>query len=273
MNSYEPQMAVTLALAIREAYRKYLNPSHVISLGHYQIKDSIYVYELEKGGDVFFGFTAEGSMSGNPPYNNLVILRGTQTDEEAIEDLWWSFVPCILPSQGGKQYGKVASGLYSFYTGTDYGFVKSLADSFKDAVSNLNASRPDWYIAGHSLGGAMATLGALDAVVSNSYHNSLVRPKLYTYGSLYVGDEQFKTSFANQGISQVYRVANLADWVPSFTGVDGSDTPGYVHVGLDCTYLWQTGGDWGNHSLEYNYLACVQNHSDVIKFGARKYPQ
>jgi hypothetical protein len=259
-------MAYVLALAVKEAYTKYNHPEHVITLGDYQVLDFIYVHELEFE-KVFFGFSATGSMKPGLPTTNIVALRGTQSDDEAIEDLDWDFTPCILPNVGGSQYGQAGAGVYNFYAGTDLGTVHSLSHSFKQAVSNLDGSVADWYIAAHSLGGAAATLGALDAVVSGSYGDPGVRPKLYTYGSLHVGDADFAASFPAQGIDEVYRIANLADWVPGLTGLDGYDTPGYVHVGLECTFLWQKWGDWDNHSLVDTYLATVRDYPEVIKFG------
>ncbi len=52
-----------------------------------------------------------------------------------------------------------------------------------------------------------------------------------------------------------------------------ADAPGYVHVGLLASFLWQTDGDWANHSLADIYLNVVQNHPQVVKLGPRKYPQ
>lgn len=270
-NNYDYNMATVLALAVQEAYTKYNHPEHVIKLGSYKVLDFIYVHELEVE-KVFFGFTATGSMNGRPPFSNIVALRGTQSDDEALEDLQWSFTPCYLPNEGSVAYGNAGYGVYNFYAGTDLGTVHSLSHSFKSAVSKLDGSITDWYIAAHSLGGAAATLGALDAVVSGSYQNPQVKPKLYTYGSLHVGDAEFAAQFAKY-VPEAYRVANLADWVPGLTGLDGNDTPGYVHVGLECTFLWQKWGDWENHSLTDTYLETVQKYFGVIRFGPRKYPQ
>jgi predicted lipase len=270
-NNYDSDMAYVLALAVKEAYTKYNDPSHEIELGEYVVKDFIYVQELEVE-KVFFGFTATGSMTGSPPFSNIVVLRGTQSDDESIEDMEWSFTPCVLPNVGGQGYGQAGYGVYNFYAGTNEGTVHSLSHSFKDAVAKLDGSITDWYVAGHSLGGAAATLGAFDSVVSGSYNNSGVRPKLYTYGSLHVGDADFAKAFADN-VPEAYRVANLADWVPGLTGLDGADTPGYVHVGLECTFLWQKWGDWENHSLVDTYLETVQHYPQVIKFGPRDYPQ
>lgn len=270
--NYDPQMALTLARAVSEAYRKYNDSTYTIHLGQYEIKDSIYVFESSEAGYIFFGFTASGSFSGSPPFNNLVVLRGTQSDEEALGDLNWESTECLLPSRGGQTYGRVSKGIYSFYTGADLGLVTSLEDSIKSAIKGLDDSLPEWYIAGHSLGGAVATFAALDAVVNKSYGDGSVLPKLYTYGSMLVGKEDFRSAFSASGISEAFRVANLADWVPTFTGIE-ADTPGFVHVGLECSYLWQTGGAWANHTLDNTYLAVVRDHPEVINFGPRQYPQ
>ena len=102
------QMALTLARAVSEAYSKYTDPNYTIQLGQYEIKDSIYVFESSEAGYVFFGFTASGSLSGSPPFNNLVVLRGTQSDEEAFGDLNWESTECLLPSKGGQTYANAS---------------------------------------------------------------------------------------------------------------------------------------------------------------------
>jgi hypothetical protein len=112
-------------------------------------------------------------------------------------------------------------------------------------------------------------------VVSGIYVSSLL-PKVYTYGSMKVGDADFGAAVKQQGID-VFRVVNLADWVPAFTGIS-ADTPGYLPVGLECSFLWQTedkpdGGDWANHSMKDVYLKTLTTYSNVIKFGPRSYPQ
>jgi triacylglycerol lipase len=222
------------------------------------------------------GFSASGRSPGYPSYNNIVVLRGTQSSEEALEDIDWSMTPCVLPT-GAKvtqTYGQVPYGVFDFYAGTNDGFVTALAACFKRAVANFKEPRP-LYIGGHSLGGALVTLGALDAVVSGIYISSLL-PKVYTYGSMKVGDADFGAAVKQQGID-VFRVVNLADWVPAFTGIS-ADTPGYLPVGLECSFLWQTedkpdGGDWANHSMKDVYLKTLTTYSNVIKFGPRSYPQ
>ena len=263
---YDPQMSLILALAVDQAYQKYTNPNHQIQLGNYVVKAEIFVYEgippVEK--KTFFGFAASGSFGAGYPVNNIVALRGTQTDEEGFYDLDWYFTPCTL---GGVSCGNVATGLYDFYGGV---WETTLGQSIQKAVKSLVApsNNPPLYFTAHSLGGAMATLGALETAIRGSYP---AKPLLYTFASLHVGDKTFAVTCAKLGLT-AYRAANLADWVPSFTGMT-ADTPGYVHVGVLCSFLWQTDGDWANHSLEKIYLKVVQSYPQVVKVGPRTYPQ
>jgi hypothetical protein len=269
---YNSAMALLMAQAVSTAYYKYQNPDWPLTFGQFKILPNyIQVHELDKY--VFFGFAATGSYTGNPPYYNIIALRGTQSDEEAFYDVEdFKFTDCMLPRGSSNQYGQVSTGLYDFYTGSDLGWVTPLADSFKSAVASLDGSRPTWYLGAHSLGGAMAALGALDAVVCNSFQNENVVPQVYTYGGLNVGDADFANAIAQHGIVDYYRVVNLADFVPSLTGIQ-ADTPGYQQPGQEYSFLWQTGADWGNHSLDNVYIPTLQQYANVIKGGPRKYPQ
>jgi hypothetical protein len=208
----------------------------------------------------------------------LIALRGTVTTEEAGYDLygWGTNTPCLLPSGSSnpQTYGNVKEDLYNFYTATDAGFYISMGASFNAAVQSIAAANPGkpWYIAAHSLGGALATLAALDAVVSNSYGNPSVPPVLVTFGSLHLGDQSFVDAYGYN--VPTFRFANLCDFVPSLVSLEpGTTTDPYEHVGLECTFVWQTWDDWGNHSMQNIYLPVVQNYLDVIKLGPRQYPQ
>jgi triacylglycerol lipase len=299
---YDNQMAIILGEGVLQAYNYYQawanNQSYQIKLGKYAIVDIISVFETFGASDVAktrvpalkthvpaakagadapelfsevpIGFTAFGSYSGNPPYSDLVILRGTQTSEEGFYDMDWSMKPCIL---NGRQYGQAATGVYNFYTKTGP-FTNSLEQNMKIAVDRLakRSYYPRWYFAGHSLGGALITLSALDAVANNWFDaQTLPATTMYTYGSLHVGDQDFATAFTKQ-VPDAYRVANLADWVPSLVGLE-ADVQGYVHVGLPVTFLWQKDGDWANHNMKDTYLRTLTDFSRVLQCGQRLYPQ
>ena len=185
---------------------------------------------------------------------------------------------CLLPTSSSDQlgYGEVKEDLYDFYAfGPRDTFYDSLADSFNQAVAQLAQVNPDkpWAIAGHSLGGALATLGAIDAVVGSTYNGpNNPNPLLVTFGSLHVGLESFKEQFKLQ-VPQTLRFANLCDFVPSLVSLEPFTNPKpYEHVGVECTFIWQKWDDWANHSMDL-YLETIRDHMGVIKVGPRHYPE
>ena len=74
---------------------------------------------------------------------------------------------------------------------------------------------------GHSLGGALATLCALDV----QYNFPDKQVSCYTFGSPKVGNSYFKDSF-NKRVPQTYRFVNSADTVPALP------PGGFEHVGI-----------------------------------------
>lgn len=77
---------------------------------------------------------------------------------------------------------------------------------------------------GHSLGGALATLAAMD-FASNAGRNVMV----YTFGAPQVGDAAFVKTF-NSIIPQCVRVVNPHDTIPSILGALYMHTKGYYPV-------------------------------------------
>lgn len=263
-------MAIILGQGILAAYAAYDNNMDPIPPPNYTLVEQIWAWESASGGYLRFGFAA----TANDGSNNIVVLRGTRTATESSYDLyrWGTNTACVLPSGGQNSYGNVNQSLYDFYTGNNLGTVTSLADSLKAAVQKLENTSIPWYVAAHSLGGAMATLGALDAYVSGVYNGGQTPPILYTFGSLHVGDQSFADAFGGQ-VSEAYRFANLCDFVPSITGLtDDTTVDPYVHVGLPCTFVWQHWRLWANHSMEYVYLAAVEKYWNLIQYGPLNYP-
>ena len=64
-------------------------------------------------------------------------------------------------------------------------------------------------ICGHSLGGALATLLALDVAANTKFKN----PTVYTYASPRTGDHLFVSTY-NQVVPNTFRIANRVDLVP-----------------------------------------------------------
>lgn len=258
-NAYDPVMASLLASAVNQAYLAYQDPGYQPDLPGYTVTNSIYVYQLRK--KTLFGYAATGAPSGGTS-NNIIVLRGTQGVFEALYDLDWKGTDCNLAN---RTFGTVAAGQYSFYTGAALGEI-SLGNSLRHAVIDFADNSLPLYVCGHSLGGGIATLASLDIVANGIYPTA---PTMYTYGGLHVGQQDFLTLFA-ANVENAYRVVNLADFVPTFTGV--SDDTSYVHVGEEWSFLWHNDYLWANHSCADVYLSTLQNTPQVVINVQREYP-
>jgi len=75
-------------------------------------------------------------------------------------------------------------------------------------------------ICGHSLGGALATLQALDVAANSKFKN----PTVYTYASPRTGDAQFASTYDSK-VPSTFRIVNTADLVPKLPL-----PPPYEHV-------------------------------------------
>jgi len=132
------------------------------------------------------------------------------------------------------------------------GFYKAEQSCFGDvlsAVKSLQSDHPSFtvMVTGHSLGGALATLTAMD--LKNSGINNV---KLWNYGSPRVGDTAF-SNYVNSYIGDRHRVTHHKDMVPHlpmherFTHISGEwYQPAddlYVqschgNEDRDCSYQW-----------------------------------
>jgi hypothetical protein len=143
---------------------------------------------------------------------------------------------------------------------------KSLSASLLEGVGQFTDTSLPLYVCGHSLGGGIATLASLDIVANSAYPTA---PTMYTYGGLHVGQQDFVNSFS-AGIPNAYRIVNLADFVPTFTGV--TDATNYIHVGEEWSFLWHNDYLWENHSCADVYMATLQNDSQAVLSAKRDYP-
>jgi hypothetical protein len=206
--------------------------------------------------DVLFGFAASG------PDFDCIVLRGTRTAEEVVIDL--TGVQIDVPVIWNLKLAKVHLGFLIMFA--------FLYDQVAAAARALGQTRP-LIFAGHSLGSALATLGAL-AVNQQVFAGAGARAQvqLYDFASPRVGDPTFQGAY-NAAVPWTFRVVNLADVVPVLppTAISvGGTTFLYTHVGQEWSYLWQTGNVEGNHSLSGNYQPAVLQ--EVETDAARTFP-
>jgi pimeloyl-ACP methyl ester carboxylesterase len=168
----------------------------------------------------------------------VVALRGTQTWAEWITDSYGLPAPFAATLFSASGLGSVHSGFYDLYTVGQDGAVAtppldpsnradgSIASQIAQYVSTLNNSLP-LYVTGHSLGGALATLCALDiaynfpASFSQIFMYSLASPRVAAGLSAdgidipTLGNQVGLLSSYQHYVPNSYRIVNAADIIPA----------------------------------------------------------
>lgn len=110
------------------------------------------------------------------------------------------------------------------------GFVKLYAEIRPKVLKLAEAAGPSRAIVlcGHSLGGALATLAALD-LASKPHGGAAARIHMYSFGAPQVGDAAFVTLF-DARVPHVARVVNPFDPVPRSLSAQLVHTKGYYAV-------------------------------------------
>lgn len=136
-----------------------------------------------------------------------IAIRGTEGTLEWIHDAEFLQVPCPFLAGAGHTEDGFTDMYLSLRTAPDPG-----APAVVKALATLPFSKPVGAvtICGHSLGGALATLLALDVAANTTFTD----PAVYTYASPRTGDSLFASTF-DQVVKNSYRVANRLDVVPA----------------------------------------------------------
>ena len=161
---------------------------------------------------VSFGFVAQDAAG-----NVVISIRGTEGLLEWVQDAKFLSVKCpFLKGAGNTEDGFTA--VYESLRLTPDSGSKRLVE----ALPGLAYPRPvgSMTICGHSLGGALTTLLALDVAANTVFAHPLV----YTYASPRTGDSSFVDTY-NQVVPSTLRFANRLDIVPKVPL-----TPPFEHV-------------------------------------------
>lgn len=183
----------------------------VISVGDakYEVVTSLFANDLctdmnpQRGKTrVSIGLVLQDSSGGEV----VIAIRGTEGIREWIHDSEFLLEKCpFLAGAGHTEDGFTAMYL-SMTTAPDPGSPSLTrwlsAPKFPRPITSLT-------ICGHSLGGALATLLALDVAANTSYKN----PVVYTYASPRTGGPLFASTY-NQVVPNTIRVAGRLDLVP-----------------------------------------------------------
>lgn len=188
LNSAEVQRALFLAAVCSQTYAQFANQDGSFILpANYSLYDTLEAKSLI-GVWERFGFILESA-------NEIVIaFRGTSSATNWIAD--------AIASQKNFKFIKEACLTHRGFTG----IYSSARRQLLSALDRLPADKT-LYLTGHSLGGALATLCAVDIAA-----NTARSPILFTYGSPRAGDPDFAKALAKY-VPNSYRIANLFDVV------------------------------------------------------------
>jgi predicted lipase len=217
----QPTMDVTTAIKVAQLLNTTYDTSpsdltnaagKAVSAGgtNYTVVTTIYANDLatdmnpSRGNDeVSIGLICQVAQAGDV----VIAIRGTEGTLEWIHDAEFCQVPC--PFLVGA--GHTEDGFTAMYESLRTGAAAN-SPTVVSALATLSYPHPvsSVTICGHSLGGALATLLALDVAANTAFKN----PAVYTYGSPRTGDSLFASTF-DQVVNNSYRVANRLDIVPT----------------------------------------------------------
>jgi triacylglycerol lipase len=229
------EIGLLLAECCEQTYEQYSNNGVFRCPDGFQVVQSFQARAITE--TEWFGFILESEEAV------IVAFRGTQSDPDWIAD--------SLITQREYPYtsnsGNVHSGFLSIY--------ETCRDTIMEALVKIPSDKT-LLITGHSLGGALAVLHALDARVNTSFCNYI----MYNFGGPKVGDLTFK-NYYNLQVASSYRFVNLFDVVPllpprkiSLKKIDREWE--YFHVNNALTFAMNMGSIVKNHGMP-TYIAGV----------------
>nr|WP_233096041.1 lipase family protein [Alicyclobacillus sp. SO9] len=178
----------------------------------------------------------------------ILLFRGTETSilhpVDTVEDIHVDLNLVQVPFDSGDSNAKVHRGYKELYQSLFTSHWLQTDKSIIEVMNTLDSHSP-LYITGHSLGGALATLAAVDIVRNTQFQNI----KVYTFASPRVGNAAFVSDY-NQLVPDTVRVVNANDYVPlePQVQVPFEEPLYYYHV-------------QGKLSIDFNTQSIIHNHS------------
>lgn len=150
----------------------------------------------------------------------VIALRGTEGIPEWVQDAKFATKVCFFLPEAGETEEGFTDMYKSFAAGTPIG------PSVTSALATIFGTRQvnSLTVCGHSLGGSLATLQALDAAANSANAKWCKNPAVYTYASPHTGDVQFASTY-NRMVPNTFRIVNRVDLVPKLP-----IPPPYDHV-------------------------------------------
>ena len=174
--------------------------------------------------------------------HNILVFRGTQTKAEWLNNL--NAAQQKYEDSSGKDYGEVHKGFLEL--------TRDLNPSIYEVAKKLDPNIP-CYVAGHSLGAAIATLAAMELIQAVPQIKNQIR--LYTYAGPRVCSPTF-AKIHSKLIPNSYRIVNLGDSIPLVPPVTIGNS--YIHIGQEWSFLAQFGDVLLNHVVDTYQTALEQ---------------
>jgi len=148
-----------------------------------------------------------GLVVQDPGGNVVVAIRGTDGIKEWVQDAKFLAVRCPFLAGGGLTEDGFTAVYQSLRVAPD-----ANSNRLVNALPSMTFPKPvtSLTICGHSLGGALATLLALDVAANTALGRDVMA---YTYASPRTGDPSFADTY-NQVVPNTIRIANRLDIVP-----------------------------------------------------------
>ncbi|MBP1964062.1 lipase family protein [Paenibacillus aceris] len=234
INSLDTRTAIFLAAMCSQSYVQHEKGTESVILPRNYRMVSSFTANSVLSDKELFGFIAESDMQ------IVIVFRGTNTTSDWISDAIAR--QTVFPY--AKDGGLVHKGFLDIYNSARKQIMTSIAKL---------SPRKTLYLTGHSLGGCLAALCAVDLATNTRFK----QPSIYTYGSPRVGNPAFASLF-NRRTGPHYRIYNTNDIVPElppfiYKSPRTDQVYHYLHVkkGVELTY--QAGSVSANHAISNYY--------------------
>ncbi|GIP16314.1 hypothetical protein J40TS1_19560 [Paenibacillus montaniterrae] len=241
------QSALFLAAICSQTYVQFANKETgaFIKPEHYDLVGSIMTSELGIDHDRY-GFVLASEQ------NTILAFRGSSTSIDWVYD----FIAQQTEYLPNKNAGQTHKGFTDIYY--------TLRQQVMELLSHCNADHP-LYITGHSLGGALATLAALDIASNTSFH----APIVYTFGAPRVGDPAFVRTY-NYTVPVNWRFQNKYDIVPHlptlvYHSPQTDETYFYLHVKGEVQRSFRHGSVSANHIMSSYFQDLADDMPDIAQ--------
>lgn len=239
------ETALFLASVCGQAYTQYQN----FDSGFYFLPDgykhigTLFLNQSEKAKDRF-GFVISNDNC------SIIAFRGSSTSVDWIHD----FIAQQVEFPFVKNIGATHKGFTEMYS--------LLRASLFELIAELDHEKP-LYITGHSLGGALATLAAIDIMCNSSMTNVSV----YTFASPRVGDPIFAKHY-NYIVPVHWRFQNKHDIVPHlptlvYYSAQTEQSYFYLHVKGEVIRKFKLSSVSANHLLQHYFQDLADDMPDI----------